>query len=56
MYNVSYEDMWNAYIDCRKRKKKRPGAKRYGVHALFNTIKLTDEINAVYRLTATNLR
>ena len=45
-FNVEYEDMYQAYIDCRKRKKNKRGAKRFEVHALYNIVSLVDEINA----------
>lgn len=38
--------MYQAYLDCRKRKRKTAGAKRFGLYAMYNVINLTNEINA----------
>lgn len=45
VFNVEYEDMYHAYICCRKRKKKKKDAKEFELNALFNITSLVDEIN-----------
>ena len=50
-FNVELSDMYQAYTDCRKRKKNTFGAKQFELYAMYSLIKLTDEINeARYRL------
>lgn len=46
MFNICYEDMYNAYLDCRKRKKNKKDAKAFELNALYNISVLVDEINA----------
>lgn len=43
---VSFDDMFQAYIDCRKRKKRKKGAKRFEPYAVHNISVLVEEINA----------
>lgn len=45
MTNISYEDMYHAYLCCRKRKKNTKSSKEFDTKALFNIIEITDEIN-----------
>ncbi len=42
---VLLNDMWLAYIDCKKRKNSKPGAIEFEYNALYNVQSITNEIN-----------
>lgn len=43
---VTLDDMYKAYEDCRKKKKNKAGTVKFEQYALFNCLKLVEEINA----------
>lgn len=45
MDKISYEEMYYAYVCCRKKKKNKISAKKFEVNALYNIVQLTNEIN-----------
>lgn len=42
---VTFEEIYKAYIDCRKRKKNKSGAKKFEINAFFNISNIVNEIN-----------
>ena len=42
---VTLDDIYTAYEDCRRKKKSKRGTKGFAQNALFNCIKIVDEIN-----------
>lgn len=43
---VTLDDMYKAYEDCRRKKKNKAGTIKFEQYALFNCLKLVEEINA----------
>ena len=42
---VTLDDLYQAYLDCRRRKRNKKGAKRFEPHALTSLAEIRDEIN-----------
>lgn len=50
-YPISIDDIYKAYEDCRKKKKSKRGTVSFESYALFNCVKLVEEINGrTYKL------
>ena len=45
---VTLDDLYRAYLDCRKKKRNKKGAKRFEPHALTSLADMVDEINGRY--------
>ena len=44
--NIQFQDMYNAYVSCRKNKRNKPSCKKFEVNALYNIQKLCSDINS----------